>query len=63
VLLRELRRLASNCLKEVIKRQRRKLASFCRSDPAWFADRVFLRFVRRRSLLVVDGFPTTGHEQ
>src|SRR6516225_1843689 len=60
VLLRELRRLASICLKEVIVRLQ-KLASFCDSGPDRSVDRVLPCFDHCRSPSVVDDFATTGH--
>jgi hypothetical protein len=60
VLLRELRRLASNCLMEVIGGLLQLLALFCHSDPVRFVDRVLPCFGRHRSLSVADGFAATG---
>src|SRR6516165_4127503 len=63
VLLRELRRLASICLMEVMGDRLQKLASFCQSDPVQFADQALPCFGRHRPLWAVDGFPATEHEQ
>src|SRR6516164_8250811 len=63
VLLRELRRLASICLREVIEGRPQVFASFCQSDPVQFADQALSCFGCHRLLWVVDGFPATGYER